>query len=99
MKTGKDFSIWHARLSHINKETMKLMVNKELVDGIPEIGVATDTCVSCLRGKQTRQSFPHATSFRASKPLELVHADLCGPITPSTPAHKRYVMVLIDDHS
>lgn len=29
----------------------------------------------------------------------MIHADLCGPITPSTPAHKKYVFVLIDDYS
>lgn len=56
-------------------------------------------CASRLRGKQTRKPFPQATPYRASKPLELVHADLCGPITPATPARKRYVFLLIDDHS
>ena len=30
--------------------------------------------------------------------LELVHGDLCGPITPSTSARNRYIFVLIDDH-
>lgn len=30
-------------------------------------------------------------------PLELVHGDLCGPISPPTPGKKRYVFVLIDD--
>lgn len=37
--------------------------------------------------------------YRATRPLELVHGDLCGPITPPTHAHKRYVFVLIDDYS
>ena len=35
--------------------------------------------------------------FRATKPLELLHGDLCGPITPPTPANNKYVFVLIDD--
>ena len=37
--------------------------------------------------------------FRASELLELVHGDLCGPITPSTATRNRYIFVLIDDHS
>ena len=90
---------WHARLGHVNTETMKLMINKELVTGIPRITVEKETCVACLYGNQTRQSFPQSTSFRAKGPLELIHGDLCGPITPSTPEHKRYVFVLIDDCS
>ena len=69
--------------------------------------------MSCLFGKQMRQPFPQETSFRAALALELVHGDLCGPITPQTPvhgdlcgpitpqtpSHKRYLFVLIDDFS
>ncbi|POO76345.1 hypothetical protein C1T30_43720, partial [Bacillus sp. MBGLi97] len=43
--------------------------------------------------------FPKTTSYRAEKVLELVHGDLCGPITPSTAGGSRYIFVLIDDHS
>lgn len=75
------------------------MINTERVIGIPAIKVETETCTSCLLGKQTRKSFPKTTAYRATRPLELVHGDLYGPITPPTPAHKRYVFVLIDDYS
>ena len=92
-------SKWHARLGHVATETMKTMIHKDLVVGIPHIDVERETCVSCLLGKKTRQPFPQATSFRATQPLELVHEDLCGPITPSTPGMKRYVFVLIDDYT
>ena len=37
--------------------------------------------------------------FCATKPLELLHGDLCGTITPPTPENNRYVFVLIDDFS
>lgn len=56
-------------------------------------------CGSCLLGKQARQAFPKATSYRAEKILELVHGDLCGPLTPSTAGGNKYIFVLIDDHS
>lgn len=90
-------SKWHSRLGHVNLETMNMMINKELVVGIPKLNVEKETCISCYLGKQTRQSFPQSTEYRASHPLELVHGDLCGPITPATPGHKRYLFVLIDD--
>ena len=32
-----DTTTWHARLGHINFETVKMMVNKELVVGVPKI--------------------------------------------------------------
>ncbi|KAG7554412.1 Integrase catalytic core [Arabidopsis suecica] len=92
-------SKWHSRLGHINPETIKTMIKKELVRGIPQVNIEKEVCGSCLLGKQTRHVFPQATTFRATKILELVHGDLCGPITPSTTAGNRYILVLIDDHS
>jgi transposase InsO family protein len=37
--------------------------------------------------------------FRATERLELIHADLCGPITPATPGGKRYFLLMVDDLS
>lgn len=90
-------SLWHARLGHINMETMKSMIRRELVGGVPHIEVEKRICGSCLLGKQARQSFPQSTPYRAI--LELIHGDLCGPITPTTSAGYTYIFVLIDDHS
>jgi len=83
----------------INFDTIQAMVRKELVIGISNIPKEKETCGSCLLGKQARQPFPKATTYRASQVLELVHGDLCGPITQSTTAKKRYILVLIDDHT
>lgn len=96
--TSESFK-WHARLGHVNRDTMKLMINKKLVEGVPHIQVKKETCVSCLLDKQARVPFPKTTLFRATQPLELVHGDLRGPIAPTTPGQKRYVFVLIDDYS
>ena len=97
--TCAESTLWHPQLGHINKETMRSMAKKELVTGVPEVENFSEACVSCLKGKQTRKPFPQATSFRESNLLELVHADLCGPITSPTPAHKRYIFFLINDYS
>ena len=94
-----DYSRWHARLGHLGADAMKTMIGKELVTGFPKIKVEKETCDSCLRAKQARQPFPQSTSYRASSVLELVHGDLCGPITPPTAGRSRYIFVLIDDHS
>lgn len=75
------------------------MIQKDLVKGIPQINIGKEVCGSCLLGKQTRKVFPQATSYRATKILELIHGDLCGPITPSRAAGNRYIFVLIDDYS
>ena len=94
-----DSAVSHARLGHVNRDTMRSMMNKEVVTGIPNLSIENETCASCLLGKQTRKSFPKATAYRASHVLELIQGDLCGPISPTTAGKKRYVFVLIDDHT
>lgn len=49
--------------------------------------------------KQTRKSIPTRSNFSASKRLELVHGDLCGPINPETASGNKYVLLLVDDFS
>ena len=99
VSTKTEYSVWHARLGHIGGTTMKSMVKNQLVRGIPKLNVESEICTACLLGKQTRNSFPAATSFRATKKLELVHGDLRGPISPPTAGRSRYIFVLIDDYS
>ena len=55
-------------------------------------------CDVCVLTKQKRHSFPQQASFRAKERLELVHGDLCGPVTPVTPG-QRYFLLLVDDLS
>ena len=75
------------------------MIDKELVTGMPRFAVEKETCEACLREKQIRTSFPQTSSYRVAQVLELVHGDLCGPISPPTAGRNRYVFVLIDDYS
>jgi len=37
--------------------------------------------------------------YRVEDALELVHSDLCGPITPATNGGRRYFQLLVDDCS
>lgn len=50
-------------------------------------------------GKQHREAFPKKSPWRATKRLELVHADICGPIKPESNSNKRYFITFIDDYS
>jgi transposase InsO family protein len=49
--------------------------------------------------KQRRLPFPQQSSFQAKERLELMHGDLCGPVTPATPRRRCYFLLLIDDLS
>lgn len=75
------------------------MIQKELVLGIPSINIEKEVCGSYLLGKRARNFFSKATSYRATNVLELLHRDLCGPITPCTPAGNKYIFVVTDDYT
>jgi len=42
---------------------------------------------------------PKKILWRASNKLQLVHADICGPINPMSSSNKRYILSFIDDYS
>jgi transposase InsO family protein len=53
----------------------------------------------CVLTKQRRLPLPQQSSFRAKERLEIVHRDLCGPVTPATLRGRRYFLLLVDDLS
>ena len=88
---------WHMRYGHLGFHGLKLLSKKEMVRGLPAIDHVEQLCESCLAGKQHQHSFQAVSKFRATRSLELVHADLCGPITPLTPGGKRLFLLVVDD--
>ncbi|KAC9884512.1 hypothetical protein E3N88_45140 [Mikania micrantha] len=89
--------LWHTRLGHANFNSIGSLAAKDLVHGVPKISHQNQLCEGCLVGKQSRKSFPSETSWRAKVPLELVHADLCGPINPPTLRGNSYFLLIVDD--
>lgn len=78
---------------------MKLSREK-LADGIRIDACSVRmTCISCIKGKMSRQSFPKSSCHRAEQPLDLIHTDVCGPMNTETPGRKKYFLTFIDDHS
>ena len=52
-------------------------------------------CKHCQVGKQTRASFK-TKEYSSSKPLELVHTDLCGPMRIKSLQGDLYFMLFVD---
>jgi transposase InsO family protein len=61
---------------------------------IDHVGQFCDTCVIT---KHRRTLFSAEAQYRVQDPLELVHGDLCGPISPVTLGGRRYFLLLVDD--
>ena len=78
---------------------LKLLYNKQMVKGLPLIASTDKVCQGCILGKQHRNSFPVGKSQRASKPLELVHADICGPMQTLSLKKNKYFIIFVNDFS
>jgi len=89
----------HNRLVHLSYNGLRTLSSKKLVNGLPSITTTIDLCTCCLARKQHRKSIPRKSLWRASNKLQLVHANLCGPIKPISSSNKRYILSFIDDFS
>jgi hypothetical protein len=72
--------LWHKRLGHINFENLIQLNKKEAIRDLPVIkDLSSSVCKQCQHGKQTRVKFK-TKEHSTIKPLEIVHADVCGPM-------------------
>ena len=91
--------LWHRRFGHLSYKGLKTLQTKSMVRGLPSFPEGEIVCTNCLKGKQHRDVIPRRSTWRASEKLELVHADICGPISPFSEGNKRYFICFIDDYS
>ncbi|KAI5410842.1 hypothetical protein KIW84_056110 [Lathyrus oleraceus] len=62
-----------------------------MVCGLPQLSISIVTCVDCINGKQHRDSIPRKINWRATQKLELIHSDICGPISLMSNSNKREI--------
>ena len=90
-KDAKLIMMWHCRLGHIGVKRMK----KLHADGILE---SLDACEPCLMGKMTKTPFS-GTMERATDLLEIIHTDVCGPMSVEARGGYHYFLTYTDDLS
>ncbi|KAL0455215.1 UNVERIFIED_CONTAM: Retrovirus-related Pol polyprotein from transposon TNT 1-94 [Sesamum latifolium] len=88
--------ICYARLGHISKDRIRRLVDSKSLeiynlDHLP-------TCKSCLKGKMTKKPFV-GQSVIANGLLDLVHTDVCGPLSIPGRGGLSYFINFTDDHS
>ena len=68
----------HCRLGHIDVKRMKKLHADGLLE--PLDYESLDACEPCLMGKMTKTPFS-GTMERATNLLEIIHTDVCGPMS------------------
>nr|GEU57374.1 replication protein A 70 kDa DNA-binding subunit B [Tanacetum cinerariifolium] len=87
--TSSQAWLWHRRLSHLNFDTINLLLKNDIVIGLPKLKFVKDhLCSSCELGKAKRKSFQTKATPSSKRRLQLLHMDLCC----NAPLHKKDVM-------
>ena len=83
--------LWHCRLGHIGVKRMK----KLHADGLLE---SLHACEPCHMGKMTKTPFS-GTMERATDLFEIIHTDVCDPMSVKARGVYRYFQTFTDDLS
>ena len=88
--------LWHCRFDHIGVKRMKKLHK----DGFLEtLGYESfDAYEPCLLGKMTKTPF-FGTMERATDLLEIIHTDVCGPMSVDARGGYRYFLTFTHDLS
>ncbi|KAL0283134.1 UNVERIFIED_CONTAM: hypothetical protein Sangu_2909500 [Sesamum angustifolium] len=91
-----NIQIWYARLGHVSKDRMRMLVySKSLeVDDLDNL----PTCESCLKGKMTKKPFVGQSAL-ASDLLDFIHTDVCRLLNTPARGEYSYFITFTDDHS
>jgi len=92
--TRETINLWHRWLGHLNEQYMQQL--KTMSDNLKISKADNFQCETCIMAKHEKKPFKgHRT--RATKPLQIIHTNVCGPITPKTWDNKRYILTFFDD--
>ncbi|GKD74901.1 retrovirus-related pol polyprotein from transposon TNT 1-94, partial [Tanacetum coccineum] len=79
--TEDDSIKWHKRFGHFNYRTLQHMYTTKLVRDMPPIIEVDSKCKGYELGKSRRLPFSKAGVTRATQKLEIMHSDICGPMS------------------
>jgi hypothetical protein len=86
-------------LGHLSFDNLIKDNEKEAVRDLPKMIKPSDSiCKHCQIGKQTRvrlKKKEHSTT----KPLDIIHTDLCGPSRTKITYGEHYFMLIVDDYT
>ena len=106
--------LWHNRLGHASYKVPIFMKNHHKVLGLLHLPSKLPFCMACHTRKLCRNSKPRQPTVKPSgkapitlqkeergtkSPLELVHTDICRPLSTTSLSGSRYILTITDDFS
>lgn len=94
--------LWHVRMGHASLEYLrrlqKIWINNKKLQDV-DFNDSIKDCEICALSKFKKLPFKNIRS-RATRPLQVIHSDVMGKISPPTyPKGYQYIVVFVDDYS
>lgn len=100
MSVNEEQRIWHGRLSHVSMRRISQLNKLNLARGLPDLKFSSNSLYeACHKGKFSKTPFKAKNVISTSRPLELFHIDLFGPVKIASVNGKKYSLVIIDDYN
>jgi transposase InsO family protein len=92
--------LWHRRLAHVGVRNLHKLQKKGHILGLMNVAFEKDRpCGVCQAGKQVGTPHRAKNIMTTTKPLEMLHTALFGPIAYISIDSNKYGLVIIDDYS
>jgi transposase InsO family protein len=92
--------VWHRRLAHVGMRNLHKLQKEGHILGLTNIVLEKDrSSGACQAGKQVGAPHHAKNIMTTTRPLEMLHMDLFGPIAYITIGGNKYGLIIVDDYS
>jgi transposase InsO family protein len=92
--------LWHRRLAHVGMRNLHKLQKEGHILGLMNVDFEKDrSCRACQANKQVGAQHRAKNIVTTTRPLEMLHMDLFGPITYISIGGNKYDIIIIDDYS
>ncbi|BAH95146.1 Os11g0205200 [Oryza sativa Japonica Group] len=92
--------LWHHRLAHVGMRNLATLLKGEHILGLTNVTFEKDyVCSACQAWKQVGNPHPIKNIMTTTRPLELLHMDLFGPVAYISIGGNKYGFVIVDNFS
>jgi hypothetical protein len=91
--------LWHRRLAHVGMWNLHKLQKDGYILGLTNIVFEKDRrCGACQAGKQVGTHHHAKNIMTTTRPLEMLHLDLFGPVAYISIGGNKYGIVIVDDY-
>ena len=101
--TRASINTWHRCLGHAMMQSIKKLIDQSMVTGMEaeteKDGAVHTHCISCLKGKRTRDVILKKSDVENPRRLHRIHSNVCGPFDVEGYSRCRYFVTFVDGFS